>query len=146
MRETIIVGYEEKEPARRALREAVERAKKTGARLLVVSALDLPLDPLAPRNFGTLDDGPFAVPRGEPPELHRALADARAQVESEGVEAEYLWATGDPAQVIVDLARDRNASLIVVGAHHDGFLSHLLRPGVDEQVRDDAGCEVLVVP
>jgi nucleotide-binding universal stress UspA family protein len=146
MRETIIVGYEDKEPARRALDRALDEAKSRRATLVVVSVMDLPLDPTAPRNYGTLDDGPFARALDQPPELAGALAEARARVEEHGIQADYLWAAGEPAHVIVDLARDRGASLIVVGAHHDGFFSHLLTPGVDEQVQRDAGCDVLVVP
>ena len=145
MTETIIVGYEEKEPARRALDRAVEEAKARKAHLIVVTILDLPLDPNVPRNYGTLDDGPFTISADEPPELEGALAAARSRIEADGLPADYMWAVGDPARTIVDLARERHASLIVVGAHHEGFLSHFLTPGVDELVQRDAGCDVVVV-
>ncbi len=146
MKETVVVGFDDGEPSRRALEHAVAEARKRHARLAVIAVLELPLDPGAPRHFGTLDDGPVARSVGEPRELGSILSDARAQVEAADVKAEYLWATGDPARTIVDLARERAASLIVVGAHHEGLFSHFLTPGIDEQVRHDAGCDVVVVP
>ena len=42
-----------------------------------------------------------------------------------GVSADCVWGVGDPAQVIVDTAKERGASKIMVGAHHHGFLGRL---------------------
>lgn len=146
MRETIIVGYDDKEPARRALDRAIDEAKKRRARLAVIAVEELPLDPTGPRNFGTLDDGPGSFRVAETPELDHILADARDRVEAQQVHADYLWTAGDPARAIVDLARDRGASLIVVGEHHQGLLGHFLGRSVPEQVEHDAACDVIVVP
>ena len=54
------------------------------------------------------------------------LAHARERVAAEGVSADFLWAAGDPANVLVDVARDRGASLVVVGTHHHSFLAKLV--------------------
>ena len=57
MTDTIIVGYDDKEPAKRALDRAIDEAKKRSGRLVVIAVAELPLNPADPRNFGTLDDG-----------------------------------------------------------------------------------------
>jgi nucleotide-binding universal stress UspA family protein len=143
---TIVVGYDDKDAARRALDRAIQEAKLAGSRLAVVSVLELPLDPGAPRNFGTLGDGPpGSVPHGVPDVLEPALAHARDRVAAAGVRADFLWAAGDPADVLVEVAREHGASLLVVGAHHHGFFSRLAGTDVPAEVERHAGAPVLVV-
>jgi nucleotide-binding universal stress UspA family protein len=143
---TIVVGYDDEEAAKRALDRALEEAKAAGAQVVVVTVLELPLDPTGPRNFGTLDDGPpGSIPHAVPDELEPVLRHARDRVEAEGVRARFLWAAGDPASVLVDVARDGRASLVVVGAHHHGFLARLVGSDVAAEVKRRAGADVLVV-
>lgn len=141
----VVVGFDDKPPAERALDRAIEEAREGHARLLVVTVFELSLDPAGPRNYGTLDDGPFPSHLAPTPEVEQALTDARARVEAAGVRAEYLWAAGDPARTLVDLASERGARAIVIGEHHGGFFSGLFGLDVESQVKRDAGCDVLVV-
>lgn len=146
MTETIVVGYDADEPAKRALERAIVEAKAAHARLLIVSVEAMPLDPYAPATFGTLDDSsPVVAPLVEPPELQRVTNDAVSRAEAEGVPADYLWGAGDPARVIVDAARDRGASKIIVGSHHHGLLARLLGEDVAGAVKREADCDVIVV-
>ena len=145
MTDTIIVGYDDKEPARRALDRAIDEAKSRNGRLVVIAVAEMPLDPADPRNFGTLDDGSAELGIAESPELEQALTDARAAVEPTGIEAEYVWAAGDAGRQIVDLAKDRGASLIVIGGHHEGFFSRTFGFSVQDEVRKHADCDVIVV-
>lgn len=142
----IVVGFDDHEPAKRALEHAIEEARSRRARLIVVAVAEAPLDPLGPRNFGTLDDGPVVRRLEAPPEIEGALANARATVEAAGLRADYLWAAGDPARSLVDVAREREAEAIVLGSHHEGLLTRLFGLGVAEAVRKEADCEVIVVP
>jgi nucleotide-binding universal stress UspA family protein len=147
MGETIVVGFDDKEPARRALDRAAQEARETGGRLLVVAIAEVPLDPRAPRNFGTLGDG--RVPHGrllEPPDVAAALASARERLQAAGLSGEYAWAPGEPARILVDMARDSRARLIVIGGHHESLLGGLFHMSVADGVKREAGCEVLVVP
>jgi nucleotide-binding universal stress UspA family protein len=73
------------------------------------------------------------------------LAHARDRVAAAGVKADFLWAAGDPANVLVDVARDRGASLVVVGSHHHGFLAKLVGSDVAAEVKRHAGADVVVV-
>ena len=146
MKPTIVVGYDDHDAAKRALDRALEEAKASGAQLVVVSVVELPLDPEGPQNFGTLDDSPARmIPLVVPEELEPVLAHARERVAAEGVSADFLWAAGDPANVLVDVARDRKASLVVVGSHHHSFLAKLVGADVAAEVKRSAGADVVVV-
>jgi nucleotide-binding universal stress UspA family protein len=143
---TVLVGYDDKEPARRALERAIQEAKKANAELLVVSVLTMPLDPEGPQNFGSLDDSPpVTIPLVVPPDLEPVIEHARKRAEDEGVRADYVWAAGDPAKTIVDAARDRKVSLVVLGAHHHGFLAKLLGVDVVDEVKRDLGADLVIV-
>ena len=146
MGKTIVVGYEDNEPAKRALERAIEEAKTSGGELVIVAVVEMPLNPEGPQNFGTLDDSPARmIPLVLPPELEPVIAHATERAAAEGVAADYLWAVGDPAKVIVDAARDRKASLVVLGSHHHGFLSKLFVADVAAEVKRELGADVVVV-
>jgi nucleotide-binding universal stress UspA family protein len=143
---TVVVGYDTSDASRRALARAAEEVARTGEPLVVLAVFELPLDPRDPRNFGTPATEPAPTgPLPEPPQISAALAQAREQLERAGVEADYAWAPGEPASLIVDVAREREARLIVVGHHHHGLLSRMLGADVAAEVRSQADCEVMVV-
>jgi nucleotide-binding universal stress UspA family protein len=142
---TIVLGYDDKEPAKRALERAIEEVKGRGGRLVVVAVDEMPLAPDGPRNFGTFDGPAVSLEPGEPGELEPVFAHARDRLEAEGVEADYAWALGDAGRAIVDIAKDRKAVLVVLGAHHEGFLGRLFGASITDEVKREAGCEVLVV-
>jgi nucleotide-binding universal stress UspA family protein len=143
---TIVVGYDAEEPAMRALDRAIDEAQRSHGRLVVVAVSEMLLDPEGPQNFGTLDDSPARmIPLVEPPELEPVFAAARKRIETAGLTADYVWGAGDPATEIVGAARDRKADLVVLGAHHHGFLSRLLGADVASEVKRSAGCDVIVV-
>ena len=142
----ILVGYDDHDAARRALERAIEEAQAANGRLVVAAVVEMPLDPTIPPNFGSLDDVPAGpLDLAMPAELEEILARARKRVEEAGVEVEFLWAAGDPAQVLVDAARDQKAELIVLGSHHHGLLGRMFGADVAGAVKEHAGCDVLVV-
>jgi nucleotide-binding universal stress UspA family protein len=49
---SIVVGYDDYDAGKRALERALEEAKTSGAALVVVSVLELPLDPEGRRTSG----------------------------------------------------------------------------------------------
>jgi len=142
----VVVGFDDKEPARRALERAIEEAQARQAQLVVVAVEEMLLDPEGPQNFGSLDDTPARmIPLVAPPDLQDMFADARARIDEAGIEADYLWAAGDPAQVIADAARDRKASVVVRGAHHHRFMDKLFGTDVPAEVERELGADVVVV-
>ena len=144
---TIVVGYDEGDAAQRALDRAIEEAQKAPSSLVVVAVAEMPLDPEGLQNYGTLDDSPVQMmPLVEPPQLAPILAKARERVGAAGLTADYVWAAGEPAGEILGIAKERKATLIVIGSHHHGFFGRLLGADVTGEVQRDAGCDVIAVP
>jgi nucleotide-binding universal stress UspA family protein len=142
----ILVGYDGLDAADRALDRAIDEARNTGAHLVVLAVEEMSLNPEGPQNFGTLDDSPATmIPLAEPPGLEPVLARARERLEAAGIEADYVWAAGEPAQEIVVAARERGVDLVVVGHHHHGLFGRLLGEDVAAGVKRAAGSEVLIV-
>jgi nucleotide-binding universal stress UspA family protein len=143
---TIIVGYDGHESAQHALARAIEEAQKSASSLVVVAIAEMPLNPEGLQNYGTLDDSPVQMtPLVEPPELEPVLAEARRRVEAAGLTADYVWSAGEPAGEIIGIAKERGATLIVIGEHHHGFFGRLLGADVSGEVQRAAGCDVITV-
>ena len=78
-------------------------------------------------------------------EGREAVARTTAQLKQEGLDAEGLALPGEADEVIITLAQDKHADLIVVGSHgRTGFGKSLLG-SVSERVLGSAKCAVLVV-
>jgi len=88
----VLVGFDESAAARRALERGIEEASARHTRLVVLSVLEVPLDPQVDRFFGTLDDIADweGQPLAPPPELVSLLTQARDRVEAAGVKASFL--------------------------------------------------------
>ena len=135
--QTIVIGYDETEPAKRALERAADLAGAFGAKLVVTSVA--PVMVPAGRGTGGLDPT-------DPPERHREeLAHARAYLEARGISAEYVPGLGDPADGIVAVAEQRKADMIVVGTREPNLLERLLGTSVSQSVSHHAHCDVLIV-
>ena len=133
---TIIVGYDDTEPAKRALERAADLASAFGSRLIVTSVVAV-MTSAAPRSIGTdpEDEG-----------VHEAqLAAAKAFLTGRGIEADYIEALGHPAESIVEAAVERGADMIVVGTREPGFAQRLLGNSVSDAVAHRAHCDVLIV-
>jgi nucleotide-binding universal stress UspA family protein len=145
MAATILIGYDDSEGADRALDRAIGEARSTGDTLVVLAVFEMLLDPEGPQNFGNINEGAEMIPLVEPAELEPILARARERVEAAGLEADYVWAVGNPADKIAATARDRQARLVVLASHHHGFLSRFLGTDVAVEVERELGSSVLVV-
>lgn len=134
---TIVVAYDETEPAKRALARAAHLAKTFEAQLIVTSVA--PVGAAGPRGGGPIDPV-------DPPERHREeLEHAQAFLSEQGVTAELQAALGDPADAIVALAEERGADLIVVGTREPGMIDRLFKGSVSAAVSRHAHCDVLIV-
>jgi nucleotide-binding universal stress UspA family protein len=135
--QTIVVGYDETEPATRALDRAAELAAAFGAKLIVTSVAPVMVAP--GHSTGAVD------PTDTPSEHLTELAHAREHLAGKGVHAEFQAALGEPAETIVELADERGADLIVVGTREPGVLDRLLGQSVSQSVSRRAHCDVLIV-
>jgi nucleotide-binding universal stress UspA family protein len=133
----IVVGYDDTEPSQRALERAAQLAQAFDSKLVVTSVAPVIIG--IGRSAGPLD-------ATDPPAKHEEeLAKAREYLESQGINAEYQPAVGEPAETIVELAEQRGADLIVVGTREPNVLERLLHQSVSETVQRKAHTDVLIV-
>ena len=142
----VLVGFDDSPAARRALERGIAEAGQRKSRLIVLSVFEVPLDPQVDRFFGTLDDIADweGKPIAPPPELVGLLGEARDRVEAAGLQADFMWAAGEPGRAIVDAARDARADVVVLGEHHHGFLAGLLGKDVAAEVERELGSSVIL--
>jgi nucleotide-binding universal stress UspA family protein len=125
-----------------ALRWAATLAEQFGAELIFLHVLDLSLAALA-----GLPSEVVAVPAvDELARLVRAEAtDGMAALAARYPGARTIILEGAPRALIVQVAREEGASLIVMGTHGRTGLGRLLMGSVAEQVVRRAPCPVLTV-
>jgi nucleotide-binding universal stress UspA family protein len=148
MGETVVVGYDGNEPAKRALDYAIAEAKASGGRLVIAVSWSMPLNPTLSRGslgFELEPPAPVVQPLTEPAALKPIIDEALARATAAGVSAESVYGVGDPARTIVDAARDHQASKIVIGHDHHTWFGKLFGDNVEAGVRREAGCDVVVV-
>jgi nucleotide-binding universal stress UspA family protein len=134
---TIVVGYDDGEPSRRALDRAAEIAEKFGASLVVTSIT--PLVYPAGRGGGPTDSvDTFEHHKDE-------LKAARDHLADRKVEVRYKAAVGEPGDSIVEIADDENADLIVVGTREVGVVQRLLGQSVSDAVAKHSHRDVWIV-
>ena len=132
---TIVLGYDDSDPAKRALEKAAKLATAFGAKVIVTS--------VAPRLVGragspwTRRTHPTSTSRSSCAQLHSSTSTASR------VTTTSRWPTR--LSHIVELAEKRGADLIVVGTHERSFLERLLWPSVSRKVERKAHCDVMIV-
>jgi nucleotide-binding universal stress UspA family protein len=134
---TIVVGYDETEPSKRALERAAELAQAFGSQLIVTS--------VAPVLLGIARTGGPIDPTDTPDEHRAELAHAQEFLAGKNLQADLVPAVGEPAETIVEVAKERNADLIVVGTREPNIVQRLLGQSVSEGVAHHAHCDVLIV-
>lgn len=144
----IIVGFDGHDVAQRALERAIAEAKEEGVQLVIVVVEEAPLDPTMPPmfNYGLQPEAiPLEDHEPDRPLLKRLGEEALDRARAAGVPAELVADVGDPMRTIVDSARDRGASSIVLGSHHYNLLQRFLGEDVAAAVKRRVGCPVVTV-
>jgi nucleotide-binding universal stress UspA family protein len=133
--ETVVVGADASETAAEAVRSAIELVKLTGGRLHIVSAYRQQQfrTPGGEETTG-LESGDLA---------ESVLADHGSRARAAGVEAQTHARSGQPAEVICDVAREVDADLIIVG--NKGMIGmRRVLGSVPNSVAHNAPCSVLI--
>jgi len=133
----IVIAYDGSDGGREALEQGLELARNTRSVATVVYVRHAPLP---------IVGDPFYV-RALSKELCRgreALVDARLYAAAYGLVPETELLEGDPAEQILDLARLRDAELIVVGSRGRGAIAEALLGSVSHTIVHGADRPVLV--
>jgi nucleotide-binding universal stress UspA family protein len=141
---SIVTGTDGSPTAQQAVERAAQLAKSVGARLHVVTAYE-PLR--APR----VSTGRAVDPERSDWQLGRDAAadaildEACSAARIVGIEAEPHARTGDPADVILTVAEEEQADLVVVGNRGMGGARRFLLGSVPDKVSHHAPCSVLIL-
>ncbi len=143
MSEVSIVGFDDTEPAKRAVNFGVSRSKFTGARLHIVYVLEW-----SPFSFHTPDELAERHKRREQ-ELDRARAVVQPimdSVRAEGVEVSCEVVHGNARELLCSSAEDLKASQIIIGRSGDSNLAQRLLGGLAITLAQVAPVPVTIVP
>lgn len=125
----------------RAVQVTAKLAKRLGAHVDVVHALDLPHDHFAnTAGFGIELEQKIRAGVAE------ALEQVGQQLEKESVPMALLARPGRPSAVLAEVAKEVGCQLIAMGTRGRSGLSHVLLGSVAERTLRVAPCSVLVVP
>jgi len=140
----IVVGTDGSETAKRAVSEATELAKHTGASLDVVSAFEpVGQSRLREERLQAPADIEHAVNPHE--DVNAILAEAEREVTEAGVPVRTFARQGEPADAILDVAEEEDADLIVVGNKGMTGAKRFLLGSVPNKVSHHAPCSVLII-
>ncbi len=138
---TIVVPTDFSPASNRALELAKDLAKTAGpAHLILVHAYYVPIE---------LEQ--FLIQQGNPvldrlsETVTKDLEKILTSLQDAGISSEYVANRGAPERLIVELAKQKHADLIVMGTHGRRGLSHMLLGSVAERVVRTAECAVMTV-
>lgn len=139
----ILVATDGSKYSSKAAAEAVCLAKRSGGTLTAVS--------VAPAEISTHDNLELTVKQREmlgntaEADAEKYTREVRDAAQKEGVPAKAFVMTGKPADVIIQMAQETKADLIVMGSHGRTGVDKLLMGSVAERVIVTSACPVLVV-
>ena len=144
MFETIVVGTDGSPNAEQAVKAATRVALDGGGAVHLVAVFPPPPEGLD----GLLAQVPEAVRAELDPSAAAAahLLAAEKIVSASGVRFEAHHAQGDPAEIILDIAEQTSADLIVVGSRGAGPGRRFTMGTVSTKVSQGAPIAVLIVP
>lgn len=138
----IVLATDGSPSAAEATLQAVELAGVLGAPIVAVAVEHVTVPSYGYFGYAQILSEMRAI---ECEHVEETLAHAKAVAAEAGVECDVVHGTGFVAEAICKVARERNARLIVIGAHGWGPIRRTLHGSVSTAVLHDAPCPVLVV-
>jgi nucleotide-binding universal stress UspA family protein len=137
MYNTLLVGFDDSQASKAAMIEASNWVKRHGGRVVLVHAV-------------YFDSEEFGI---APTQLDKRLQhgekvclEAKEMIAAEfGIEVKSLLCEGEPPEVILSMAAERNADLIVLGTYGRKGLNRFLMGSVTSQVIVNSPVDVLVI-
>jgi nucleotide-binding universal stress UspA family protein len=140
----IVVGTDGSETATEAVREAIELAKLSKAKLEIVSAYEpVPQQRLREEREGISGDVSHAVNPRE--DVQFVLDKAAGEAKKAKVDVVTHPREGDPADAILDVAEENNADLVLVGNKGMTGARRFLLGSVPNKISHHSPCDVWIV-
>ena len=140
----IVVGTDGSDTASEAVRQAIQLAKISEARLDIVSAYEpIPRQRLQEEQRQAPGDVQYEISPRE--DVNLALDAAAGAARKEGLEAQTHAMEGDPADAILDVAEEIKGDLIIVGNKGMTGTRRFLLGSVPNKVSHHAPCSVMIV-
>ncbi len=133
----MVVGFDDSPSSKAALIEASNRVRKHGGKVIMAHGVFFDTEEfgIAPEQL----EKRFKI--GE-----KVCMESKAMVTSEfAIDVQSMLCEGDPSEVILDVARAKNADLIVLGTYGRKGLNRLLMGSVTSRVISESSADVLVV-
>lgn len=138
LHDSILVAYDGSKFSEAALDQAIDMAKACQSTLYVMHVVDLNVEDMAlsPGLEAKLEE-----------EARKVLDQAGEKVKQAGLACETIMGYDDqPYRPIVEEAKKRKISLIMVGTHGRTGLARVLMGSVSQRIIGHAPCTVMVVP
>jgi nucleotide-binding universal stress UspA family protein len=137
MYKTLLVGFDDSQPSQAALAEAANWVKRHGGDIILVHAV-------------YFDAEEFGI---APTQMERRLqhgeqvcVETKKMIAREfGIEAKSVLCEGEPPEVLVNMATEKKADLIVLGTYGRRGINRLLMGSVTSHVIVNSPVDVLVV-
>jgi nucleotide-binding universal stress UspA family protein len=140
----IVVGTDGSDTAGVAVRRAGELARAFDRPVHVVTAYE-PVRPRGVAEAGSMG-GELALTVLPDTAAESLLAEAAGALRTMGVTVAEVYARrGDPAEVILDVAEEQQAELVVVGSKGMTGVRRFLLGSVPDKISHHARCSVLIV-
>ncbi|HEV2193029.1 MAG TPA: universal stress protein [Nitrosopumilaceae archaeon] len=133
----ILVAIDGSESAKKAFEESIYLAQKCNSKLDVVHVVQCELGGDSATTFELIDE--FKT------NAEKMLDRYKIQAAKNNVLIEIMVTQGDPAQVIIDLAKTKRYDLIIMGTRGRSTFQELLIGSVSQKVMHHASCPVMVV-
>ncbi len=146
MMKRILMATDGSKTSVRALKVAIEMAKKMGAKLALVGVID---NRLYVGRTMRASDSPTRIAESVEDYLMQVagayLADASRQCEQGGIEPEIVIRTGHPAEEILKEARRSKADLLVMGSHGKSGIGSVMGSVTFAVLHGESRVPILVV-
>ena len=141
---SIVVGTDGSETATEAVKQAVELAQATKAKVELVSAYE-PVSDSRLRREGTQVPSDLQWSVNPREDVDATLEEAAELARGAGVDVRVYARQGDPADAILDVAEETKADLVIVGNKGMTGARRFLLGSVPNKVSHHAPCSVLII-
>jgi nucleotide-binding universal stress UspA family protein len=133
----ILAAIDGSESAKKAFEESIYLAQKCNSKLDVVHVVSCELGGDSATTFDLIDELKTKA--------EKMLEDYRTLAAKNNVSVELMVIQGDPAQVIIELAKTKKYDLIIMGTRGKSTFQELLLGSVSQKVLHHASCPVMVI-